>query len=402
MNNEVPGQREVAAAKVPIFLILLAAFIAFGTCLGASFHLDDYTLFSDPAVTSSSGWWYVWRPLQTRPLTYFTFWLNYQFGGDNAIGYHAVNLVLHLLAVRLLYGILARHFDQKTALIATALFALHPIQTEAVVYVFARGTLLATVFCLLSMRSWLDGRYWSAVGWFSLALLGKEECVTFPLFLLLLRRAFLPAAGMLCLSLAAGVRVLLALKLLHVSGAGAGAGISPLDYFSTQGTVILRYFRLLLVPYGFTFDSDIPVVRDWLAWLAWLAIFGTAVFLWKKYRHGRWFAAGLLLLVPSSTIFPAQDPRCRPAYILAYDRFRNASRAVLEARRFPYDPGSNSCGLDRHLLPSHSGLVQRADALERCGRGGTTKASTSHPVITRFRHGSSPANPRRCTGHCAQ
>lgn len=296
-----------SATNDPILLVIAAAFLAFGGSFGSSFHLDDYQLFSDRAITSFSGWWHIWHPLQTRPLTYFTFWLNYQVGGHNPIGYHAVNLVLHLLVVWLLYGILVRIVGERPALIAAAIFALHPLQTEAVVYIFARATLVSTLFCLISMRSWLDGRYWSSAGWFALALLGKEECVTFPIFLLLIRRSLLPAAGMLCLSLAAGARVLLALKMLHISGAGATAGISPLDYFTTQSTVVLRYLRLFLLPYGFTFDPDIPVVRDWHAWVAWAALVGIAVLLWRLHRHGRWFAAGLILLAPSSTIFPAQD-----------------------------------------------------------------------------------------------
>jgi hypothetical protein len=290
-----------------ILLILAAASLAFSPTLGAPFHLDDRTIFSDPVLTSSSGWWFTWQPLRTRPLTYFTFWLNYQFGGTDAVSYHAVNLALHLLAVGLLYDVLSRSFGQRAAVIAAALFALHPVQTEPVAYVFEHATLLATVLCLLSLRCWVEGETLGTVGWFTLALLAKEECVTFPLFLLLFRRAILPVAGMLCLSLAAGVRVLLVINTLHVRGAGAGAGISPLDYLSTQGTVILRYFRLLLVPYGFTCDPAIAIVRDWRAWFAWAAILGVVLLLQRRHQYGKWFAAGLILLVPSSSIFPAED-----------------------------------------------------------------------------------------------
>jgi protein O-mannosyl-transferase len=306
-SAEAEGVQRRAILGNPILLVLAGALVAFGAGLGGSFHLDDYTLFSDPAVTSPDGWWYVWHPLQTRPLTYFTFWLNYQLGGQNPIGYHAVDIGLHLLAIWLLYGTCVRLVGDKAALVAATVFAVHPIQTEAVQYVFARAILLATIFCLLSLRSWLDEKYWSAAGWFILALLSKEECAAFPLFLLLIRPAFLPAAGMLGLSLSAGGRVFLALKALHVTGAGATAGISPLAYLATQGIVILRYFRLLFVPYGFSFDPDIPVIRDWRAWLAWMVILAAAAVLWRWRRQGRWFAAGLVLLAPSSTIFPAQD-----------------------------------------------------------------------------------------------
>lgn len=291
----------------PIFLILGAAFVAFCPSLSAPFHLDDYNLLSDTTITASSSWWHIWRPLQTRPLTYFTFWLNYQLSGTSATSYHAVNLALHLLAVWLLYGVVLRHLGEKVALIAAAVFALHPIQTEPIVYVFERATLLAVLFCLLCLRAWIDGRYWRAAGWFGLALLSKEECVAFPIFLLLFQQNVRAFLGMLCMSSAAGARVLLSLKILHIRGAGAQAGVSPIDYLSTQGTVILRYFRLFLIPYGFSCDPDITVVRDWRAWVSWAAIILLAVVLWKRYRYGKLFAAGLILLAPSSTIFPAED-----------------------------------------------------------------------------------------------
>ena len=291
----------------PIHVILLAALLAFGASLGAPFHLDDFSILSDHTLTSPSGWWEIWKPLQSRPLTQFTFWLNYQIGGSNPIGYHAFNLFLHLLAIWLLYGALRRLIPENAALIACTIFALHPIQTEAVVYVFARGTLLATVFCLLTLRAWLDKRYWPAVGWFALALLSKEECVTFPLFLLMLQRALLPGAAMLALSCAAGVRVLLASASTKGSGAGLQAGITPLDYFCTQGFVILRYLRLLVLPYGFSADPDISVVTDWRAWLVWTALAITVFFLWRKFPNGWWFALALVMIVPSSSIFPAAD-----------------------------------------------------------------------------------------------
>jgi hypothetical protein len=271
-DSVVVGGDPPIPAHVLVTAVILGVLAVYGISLGSLFHLDDYNLFLSPAVTSPSGWWHVWTPLQTRPLTYFTFWLNYQFGGQSPAGYHAVNLALHALAVWLLYSVLVRILGGTAAFISTCLFAFHPIQAEPVVYVFERATLLAMIFCLLTLRAWLDKRYWKAAGWFALALLSKEECVTFPLFLLMFRRAFLPAAGMLCLSIAAGCRVLLALRVLHISGAGAAAGIAPLDYFTTQGTVILRYFRLLIVPYGFTCDPDVPIVQAWCGWLSWAVI----------------------------------------------------------------------------------------------------------------------------------
>ena len=67
--------------------------------------------------------------------------------------------------------------------VAAALFAVHPIQAEAVNYVWARSILLAALLCFASLWNWLEGRRWMAVLWFALALLAKEEVAAFPLLL---------------------------------------------------------------------------------------------------------------------------------------------------------------------------------------------------------------------------
>src|SRR5579863_6077193 len=122
----------------PRLLLLAAALAAFGASLGSSFHFDDYAIFQDRALTSADGWARIWSLRQTRPLTYLTFWLNYQVGGQDPLGYHLLNLLLHVGAVLLLYECLRRLLPEPAALAAAALFAVHPIQAEAVNYVWAR------------------------------------------------------------------------------------------------------------------------------------------------------------------------------------------------------------------------------------------------------------------------
>ncbi|MEO7144539.1 MAG: tetratricopeptide repeat protein [Bryobacteraceae bacterium] len=295
----------------------IPAALAFGASLCGSFHFDDYSLFSNPVLASHAGWWEVWKPFQTRPLTWFTFWLSEQFGGRNPVGYHAVNLALHFAAILLLFDALSRMLSPRAALVATALFAIHPLQAEAVNYIFARSTLLAAVLCLASLDTWVRGHRWIAVMWFATALAAKEECAAFPIFLLLLhlvfsraRRELPPLAAMFVLSIAAGARLLLATKVTPGSAAGFAAGLSPWSYFAAQGIVILRYLRLLIVPWGFTVDPAISPAAEWLAMLAWAAIAALAAiaFLprWRA-RAGFWFLAGLILLSPTSAIVPVAD-----------------------------------------------------------------------------------------------
>ncbi len=309
-------------------ILAAAVLVAFGASLAGPFHLDDYAILSDPVLTSPGGWWEVWLPLQTRPLTYFTFWLNYQLGGSDPAGYHLVNLALHLGAVLAAFGVLSRMMERRAAFIAAALFAIHPIQAEAVNYVFARAIVLSTLLCLASLDSWLRGRRWSTVAWFALALAAKEECVAFPIALVLLNLAVmrsLPIAVMFSLSLAAGLRVIWATGAVGGAGAGAGALLSARDYFAAQGGVILRYLRLLVAPYGFTVD---PAVGGFaVAWLAVLALAFVAL------KRGRWFLAGLVLLLPSSSVFPASDLAADRRMYLPLVAFATAAGLLLRPVR---------------------------------------------------------------------
>ena len=298
----------------PILLVLLLALVAFGGSLAGSFHFDDYSLFSDPVIAAASGGWHVWELARTRPLTYFTFWLNYVAGGKDPVAYHAVNLVLHLAAVWLLFDVLARVIPRGAAVAAAGLFALHPIQAEAVNYVFSRSSILMTVFCLLCMRDWLLGRRWRAVAWFAVALLAKEECVALPFFFLLLYLSISRNAAelrqiwvMFGLAVVFGIRTLFAVAVTPGAGVGTQLDMTPVQYFGAQGWAILRYLWLVIVPVGFTVDPDLPLKANWLAWVV-VGVLCVAAMRWfSGARAGFWFVAGLLLLLPSSSVLAAAD-----------------------------------------------------------------------------------------------
>jgi hypothetical protein len=290
-------------------LLIAAALAAFGASLGSGFHFDDYAIFGDPALAASSGWREIWRVAQTRPLTYLTFWLNRRLGGGDPVGYHAVNLLLHVAAVLLAYECLRRLLAPAPALMAAAIFAVHPLQAEAVDYIWGRSIVLAAVFCFGALAAWLAERRWLAVLLFVLALLAKEECAAFPLVLLLFDRKHLaPIGAMLAASLAAGLRVIYALAITPGAPAGGRAGIDPWHYLLAQGPVIWRYVRLFAVPYGFTVDPDIRVPALWLGIAAWMALAAALILLWRFQRKsGLWLVAALVLLLPSSSLFPAAD-----------------------------------------------------------------------------------------------
>jgi tetratricopeptide (TPR) repeat protein len=184
------------------------------------------------------------------------------------------------------------------------------------VYVFARSTLLAAFFALLCIRDWQRGRFWRSAAWFALSMLAKEEVAALPLVLALaewsvdrLRNAARPLAAMLVTALLIGGRAAWAVSTVAGSGAGSQSGYTPFEYLSFQGVAILRYLWLLLVPIGFTPD---PAIRTgpWQASLAWgviAAVFVLSLSGARGLRPGFYLLAGLLLLLPSSSIFPAED-----------------------------------------------------------------------------------------------
>lgn len=297
-------------------LVTAAALLAFGASLAGTFQFDDFALLSDPGITSPRGWADCFRLTQTRPLTWFTFWANYQIAGDQAWIWHAVNLVLHVAVALLLLDLLQRLIAPGAALIAALIFAVHPILAEPVNYIFARGTLLAALFCLLAVRCWIRDRVWCAVGWFAAAMLAKEEAAALPVFLILLdwsrRRSFRigPLAAMFGLDLILGLRVVWATTVVAGSQAGVQAGISPLAYFAVQGIAIWRYLRMLILPWGFTVDVAITKPPLWLAALAWAGVAAISILAARRFRDlhaGFWLVGGLVLLAPSSTILPASD-----------------------------------------------------------------------------------------------
>jgi protein O-mannosyl-transferase len=310
------------------FLLWFAALVAFGGCVFAAFEFDDFALFSKSPVMLPARWIDCFR--QTRPLTELSFWLNDALFGRSPISWHVVDLLLHLAVVALVFDVLRKLIGHRAGFIAAAIFAVHPMMTEPIAYVFARATLLAALFGLLAMRSWTAGRFWIAAMWFTVAMLAKEECAALPLVLIVLPvprnwRAF---STMLCVALAIGLRTLFAGAAIQGSGVGAHAGISPLEYFGSQGVVIWRYLRLFAIPWGFSIDPSLARPSLWIAMLAWVALAAVCLI---PFRGRFWFLMGLVLLAPSSSILPAADLAADRRMYLPMIAFCACAGVLLEA-----------------------------------------------------------------------
>jgi len=129
-----------------------------------------------------------------NPLVWLSFMFDYQLHGLNAGGYHVTNLILHILSILLLFWLFNRMTKTiwQSAFVA-ALFALHPLHVESVVWISERKDVLSAFFWMLTLCLYVYytekpviKRYLPVVFCFVLALMSKPMVVTLPFILLLL------------------------------------------------------------------------------------------------------------------------------------------------------------------------------------------------------------------------
>jgi tetratricopeptide (TPR) repeat protein len=129
-----------------------------------------------------------------HPLTTISHMLDCQLYGLSAGGHHFANVVLHTIAVLLLFRVLrvATGALWPSAFVA-ALFAIHPLHVESVAWVSERKDVLSAVFLMLTLAAYVryarapsPGRYFIVAITFELGLMSKPMLVTVPFVLLLL------------------------------------------------------------------------------------------------------------------------------------------------------------------------------------------------------------------------
>ena len=129
-----------------------------------------------------------------HPVTWLSLLLDYRLFGLNASGYHWTNLMIHIVNALFLFFLFRRMTGEawKSAFIA-ALFTLHPLNVESVVWVSERKSVLSAFFWFLTLWTYLSyikapgrRRYIALLTTFTLGLMAKPTLVTLPFVLLLL------------------------------------------------------------------------------------------------------------------------------------------------------------------------------------------------------------------------
>ncbi|MDE2058816.1 MAG: tetratricopeptide repeat protein [candidate division NC10 bacterium] len=377
MKDRVAGKKTKRVERVeashypfgwllPVGIALLAGVVVYSNTFSVPFVFDDFdTIVADPRIRVIQNM----RDLPkiafhftsigaflSRSVLFASFAVNHALGGVDPTGYHIVNLLLHLVVVLCTF-LLARQLlealtpgDQMVGLVATTAAltqAIHPIFTEAVVFISGRSSVLCAAFYLGSVLAFGEGervasqrRKW---GWYLLSAISgilafgsKQEAATLPVMLLLYSLVFqhreegIRGWARRNWPLLVGVGLAAAIFLFYSWGMVVephpdgtlsrprlhhGQQLPRLQYFLTQLQVIpFYYLRLFLFPVGLNIDPDIPPAPGWLdvqTVLGALILIGLTVAGVLTLRKAPMlaFAIGWFLIapIPSSSIVPLLD-----------------------------------------------------------------------------------------------
>ena len=297
-----------------------------------------------------------------RPVVNLSFALSQIIGGGEIGAFHATNLLIHLLAGLLLYGVGRRTFHQPVlarrygkvaaplALAVASIWLAHPLQTESVTYIVQRAESLAGLWYLLVLYGFIrstempaggsdrpslpggegerdDRKHPSTLFWQTLSfvacLLGmatKEVMVTAPLVVLLYDLTFVSGTLAEAWRRRRGYYLALAATWLLLAGllagnagrggtAGFGAGVGAWTYLLTQCRAIVMYLKLVIWPAPLVFDYGTGTVGGLgEVWPQALFLVGLAgATLWALVKRPVWGFLGacfLALLAPSSSVVP--------------------------------------------------------------------------------------------------
>jgi len=350
-TGSIAGRRDWPALWSCSTLALGIGAIYWGTFSVPLLLDDSLAIAGNPTIRQLWPPWTALAPAPDsvvggRPLLNLSYALNYALGGTGVRGFHAANLAVHVLAAWVLFAlvrrtlrgpVLAARFGADATVLAfavSAIWAWHPVQTEAVTYVTQRAESLMGFFYLATLYCFVRGAEAAAPTrrrlWFALSVLAclggvgtKEVIVTVPVLAVLYDRTFLSGTFLagwrrhwpVYVGLAATWIPLGALmRSLSQRGVGFGHGPAWWAYGLYECRVVVKYLLLSLWPHPLVFDYRnyvaVPLSEAWPYAIMLAALLGCG---WVALRRapvaGFGFAWFFVILAPVSSIVPvAAEP----------------------------------------------------------------------------------------------
>lgn len=304
-----------------VVIIAVVAFIPYSNSFETSFQLDDYhTILKNKQIGNYDKYLNIdsWKKLiYNRQIPYLTFSLNYSFGKYDLFGYHLFNIIIHIfnsilvfLLVRKLFltSIIAssrfKNHSSNISLFTALIFAVHPVQVQAVTYITQRMVSLAVMFYLLSVLFYISGRlenrklklvfFVLSFLSFVLGVFSKEIIFSLPLALIATEFFFFRDNNKInnkyLFSLIAITITATLIFLIKYGIPKQAEATDHVSYFLTQLYTQTIYIRLLFLPFGQHLYYNIPVSSsifdlDVLLGLAvFLVVLAITIVMYKEYR----------------------------------------------------------------------------------------------------------------------
>ncbi|MDO8367171.1 MAG: tetratricopeptide repeat protein [Saprospiraceae bacterium] len=317
-------------------MIALVAFAVYGASVSNDFVFfdDDKAILYNKALQNPSlGKFFSGENLgMYAPLSWIAYWIGQGISGKEAWGYHLLGLILHALNAAMVFSFLKRLTGRDwVAFFAAILFAVHPIQVEAVSWAAALSTVLFSTFYLGSLLAYLQWRQTEKILWMGVSLLAflaaclsKSAAVTLPLVLMAvdyyleksarssiqipLMRMLVSKLPFFAVALIFGLYTFSTREMEGHNNDASSAVFSMGDRFFMVCQTILFYPFKLLFPLGFSVSY--PFVKmdgawSWEYYAAPIALLALSVLVWKKGRNHPDILLGLALyLLPLTVMLP--------------------------------------------------------------------------------------------------
>lgn len=324
------GENGLKRFLVPCLLIVVIGILAYSNSFDSPFQWDEHDFLVQNPIVKDLGYflepsrakdfdrdYYIF--LKTRYIGYLSFAINYKIHRFNVYGYHLFNLAIHLLNALLVYlfifltfntPFLKASFLKKNsnliALFSALLFVSHPLQTEAVTYIFQRQASFVTLFYLSALVFYIQGRlcienqetsHFKSILYFILSLTStvfamktKENAFTLPIVILIYEFFFFTGGTKTRILRLLPWLVSLVIVPYSVPSSLVITEVPKEAYLFTQFRVILTYMRLLFVPIDQNLDYDYPIYHSFFVpqvifpFLFHLAILGVGVYLFYRSK----------------------------------------------------------------------------------------------------------------------
>ena len=303
-----PFSRRDALAVLVLGLMVAVSYFP---ALSGGFIWDDVIFTEERVVHEASGLRSIWfSPSDIKkeghywPIVYTSFWLEHKLWGLAPLGYHLVNVVLHLVNSVLVWRLLLR-LAVPGAWVAAAVFAVHPLHVESVAWIIERKDLLSALFYLTAVLTWIRfvetpgwGRYVLSLALFVAGMLSKTVVVTLPAALLIWhwwKRERVTSTDLLRLApfFAVGLGITLGDLSFYTSREPLSLGYSLVERALIAARALCFYAGKLLWP------TDLAVVYP--LWdiragdpLAWAYVLGAAALAALLWFGRRWSGPGPL------------------------------------------------------------------------------------------------------------